>query len=165
MKDNQEEMFVVVNSHDDIVGYETRYKCHHNVKLIHRAVAMVIIDNKDRILIQKRSMQKDTDPGFWDITAYGHVSKGETYIQTAQRELFEEMGISGLTLNEQEKYIVYDKIETEMTMLYTTTYLGEVRFAPDEIESIQYIDKHNLINYKNKFTSGGIIALQKLHYL
>ena len=46
-----------------------------------------------QILMQKRSDQKDSYPGCYDISAAGHVPAGEGYLAAARRELLEELGI------------------------------------------------------------------------
>lgn len=45
------------------------------------------------ILLQKRSASKDSYPGYYDISAAGHVPAGESYLESAVRELQEELGI------------------------------------------------------------------------
>lgn len=45
------------------------------------------------VLLQKRSACKDSYPGYYDISAAGHVAAGEDELQTAVRELGEELGI------------------------------------------------------------------------
>lgn len=45
------------------------------------------------VLLQKRSAQKDSFPGCYDISSAGHVSEGDQYMYTALRELKEELGI------------------------------------------------------------------------
>ena len=46
------------------------------------------------ILLQKRSPNKDSHPGCWDISSAGHIPAGEDYIPSALRELQEELGVS-----------------------------------------------------------------------
>ncbi len=46
-----------------------------------------------RILLQKRSMNKDAYPGCYDISSAGHIPAGEDYLPSALRELYEELGI------------------------------------------------------------------------
>ncbi len=46
-----------------------------------------------QVLLQKRSMTKDSYPGCYDISSAGHVGAGEGYLDTALRELHEELGI------------------------------------------------------------------------
>ncbi|KAL3929417.1 MAG: hypothetical protein SGPRY_001968 [Prymnesium sp.] len=60
----------------------------------HRSVHVWILDGEDRMLLQQRSMQKDTNPGCWDVSCAGHITAGDTSLETAQRELQEEIGMS-----------------------------------------------------------------------
>ncbi len=46
------------------------------------------------VLLQKRSMEKDSYPGCYDISSAGHVAAGGGYLETALRELSEELGIA-----------------------------------------------------------------------
>jgi 8-oxo-dGTP diphosphatase len=46
------------------------------------------------ILLQKRSATKDAFAGCYDISSAGHVPAGQDYLESALRELKEELGIS-----------------------------------------------------------------------
>lgn len=46
------------------------------------------------VLLQKRADSKATWPGFWDISAAGHVDYGESPLDAAMREAKEELGLS-----------------------------------------------------------------------
>lgn len=46
------------------------------------------------LLVQKRSKEKDSYPGCYDISAAGHVAAGDGYLESAIRELHEELGIT-----------------------------------------------------------------------
>ena len=48
------------------------------------------------LLLQKRSECKDSNPGCWDISSAGHVEAGCGYLESAVRELKEELGIDAL---------------------------------------------------------------------
>lgn len=43
--------------------------------------------------MQKRSDNKDSDPGCYDISSAGHIPAGSDYIPSAVRELKEELGV------------------------------------------------------------------------
>ena len=58
----------------------------------HMGADIWIIDPKNNILIQKRSPQKKQSPNVWAMTG-GSVIKGETTLETIERETFEELGI------------------------------------------------------------------------
>ena len=45
------------------------------------------------ILLQKRSQNKDSYPGCYDISSAGHIPAGVDYTESAIRELKEELGI------------------------------------------------------------------------
>jgi isopentenyldiphosphate isomerase len=61
--DNPQELFAQVDINDELLGLVTRDYAHRNPKIIHRAVTILVFDQKNRILLQQRSNKK------------GHVSK------------------------------------------------------------------------------------------
>jgi isopentenyl-diphosphate delta-isomerase type 1 len=144
MKDIQSEQFIVVNEQDEIVGYKSRYECHHNKSIIHRCTDVALFNTKGKIALQKRSMNKDLYPGYYCITASGHVSKGESYEEAAYRELEEEMGVKGVVLKKQETFMVYNETETEMTTLFVGNYDGIFTYPADEVECIQYFSQEEV---------------------
>lgn len=56
-------------------------------------VHMYIYNSKKKFLIQQRSFSKSSFPGAWDVTC-GAVLAGETSLEAAKREIFEELGLS-----------------------------------------------------------------------
>ncbi len=78
----------------------------------HRSVQVWIVQQdstsrKVRVLLQRRSTYKDTHPNLLDVSCAGHVNAGDDVMQTALRELKEELGGNGLfdeyTLEEIER--------------------------------------------------------------
>lgn len=59
----------------------------------HRSVHVWIVVPDGRLLLQKRSIRKESHPGLWDVSAAGHISAGETALATAIRETEEELGL------------------------------------------------------------------------
>lgn len=59
----------------------------------HVAAHVWIVTPDGRVLLQKRSLEKENWPGYWDVSAAGHVSAGETAADAAVRETFEELGL------------------------------------------------------------------------
>jgi isopentenyldiphosphate isomerase len=60
----------------------------------HRAAHVWIVTHDGRVLLQKRAAVKENWPGWWDVSAAGHCSAGESAIETAVRETAEELGIT-----------------------------------------------------------------------
>ncbi len=93
--DAELELLDVVNGEDAIIGQASREKIHRN-GLRHRAVHILVFNDEDDILVQRRALTKRCAPGLWDSSAAGHVDAGEAYRAAAQREVEEELGISTL---------------------------------------------------------------------
>lgn len=93
-KDVSQELLDVVDENDQIVDVKTRGEI-HKLGLMHRASHILVFNSQGKLFLQKRSMNKDENPGLWDTSAAGHVDSGEDYLACAVRELDEELGISG----------------------------------------------------------------------
>jgi len=59
----------------------------------HVAAHVWIATPDGRVLLQKRSTEKENWSGYWDVSAAGHLSAGETPVEAAVRETFEELGL------------------------------------------------------------------------
>ena len=70
---------------------KTRQEIHQN-GLWHRAIIVAIINNENKILIQKRSKNKEKFPGLWDLSVAGHVPFGLDSVACAASEVMEEIG-------------------------------------------------------------------------
>lgn len=68
----------------------------HSNDIRHRTAHVWIIRNRKGeydILMQKRSDNKDSFPGCYDTSSAGHIPAGDEPLQSALRELSEELGI------------------------------------------------------------------------
>ena len=149
MKDNQKELFIVVDKDDNILDYRTRYDCHHDKSLIHRVTDIAIFNDEGKLLLQKRSKTKDLFPGYYTLSASGHVDQGEEYMQAATRELFEELGVANISLEMVGKIMVVSEYETEMVAVFTGYHNGPFKFREDEVESVQFFSLEEVKNIKN----------------
>ena len=152
--DNQEELCVVVDEHDEVVGYKTRYECHHDPALIHRTVGVVLFNENGQLLLQKRSMSKDMDPGLWSISCAGHVAKGQTDEEAVHRELQEELGVD-VPLTFLTKCIVNDPNETERAAIYKGEHNGPFVLDKNEVDEVQFVD----ISELNRKVAAGEIRM------
>lgn len=156
--DDQMELFIVVDRDDNILGYKTRYECHHDKSLIHRTVGVLIFNSKGQVLLQKRSMTKDMDGGLWGISTAGHVTKGQTYEDAAHRELREELGID-TTITPVAKFLSETADETEMAMLYKGRLEGPFVFNRDETSEVKFFDVGAIRPLQ--LSGGSVQSLQK----
>ena len=49
-------------------------------------------NGKTQLLLQKRSLNKESYPGCFDISSAGHIPAGDGFLESALRELKEELG-------------------------------------------------------------------------
>jgi len=127
-----EEYFDTVDEEGQIIGQASRAACHNDPSLIHRAVHVLVVDSQDRIFLQKRSPQKDIQPGKWDTSVGGHLNAGETYDQAARRELEEELGVSGVIPRYLYSYRWRTSVESEYVCTYIVVWKEPDRGRPGE---------------------------------
>ena len=87
-----DEIFDIVDEHDQVIGQATRREVHTR-GLWHRAIHVLVVNAAGNVFLQKRSLQKDTAAGLWDSSSSGHLDTGEAYEACAVRELREELGL------------------------------------------------------------------------
>ena len=87
-----------------------------------------------RVLLQKRSDDKDSFPGCYDCSCAGHVDAGENFLSTAIRELKEELSIDAR--EEELEFLFRQRVGGEYN------FYGE-RFANNEVNFV-YLVKTNV---------------------
>jgi len=166
--DNQDELFIVVDRNDNILGYKTRWECHHDPSRIHRAVGVVIFDDVGRVLLQKRSMTKDMEPGLWSISSAGHVTKGQTDEEAARRELKEELGIDA-PLTFWKKFISEEPDETERDVVYKSISSGPFHPNTEEVAEVRFFEirelKLHIASRRIQLTAGSTKTLHEVGIL
>lgn len=130
---SQDEVFDLVDENDKVIGQATRGEV-HSKGLYHRAIHVLLFNNKGQVFLQKRSMAKDTAPGCWDSSASGHVDSGEDYPQTAVRECREELGVEVNGLQKLAKLAPGTENGWEFVEIYTGHHEGPFELHPAEIE-------------------------------
>lgn len=110
-------------------------------------------DSGIEVLLQKRAQSKKSWPGYYDISAAGHIDGGETPIAAAVREAQEEIGIQ---LDSSKLYFVLslrtplDPTEIDFVYLYELTTDAQFSFNDGEVESLDWL---SLDDFRQKTTS------------
>ncbi|ELR20651.1 hydrolase, NUDIX domain containing protein [Acanthamoeba castellanii str. Neff] len=93
--DKHEELLEVWTQDGRPTGEIKTRKVIHEQGLWHKIVHVWCVDPATRrVLLQRRSADKCTNPDKWDISCAGHIEAGETSLQGALKELHEELGIT-----------------------------------------------------------------------
>jgi len=136
-----QELLDVVDEDDNVIAIKTRGEIHSR-GLMHRAVHILVFNNKHELFLQKRSMSKDEQPGKWDSSAAGHVDSGEAYLDCAQREITEELGI----VAEQSMEMLFKLSASVLTgnehcMVYRYIFDGPMVLQAEEIDDGQWVSR------------------------
>jgi len=149
------EYFDIYDDAGNRIGRAPRRECHGNPKLLHHTSHVVVFhpDGK-RLLLQKRSMAKDVQPGRWDTAVGGHVDEGEDYFAAALRELREELGYAAekSELNYLFDSKIRNEIESEDVRVYGLRSAGPFRFQREEIDEIRFWTRPELDDPENRRT-------------
>lgn len=133
----EEEQFDVVNDRDEVIDVLSRSEVHRQ-QLLHRAIHVFVFRTDGRMLIHQRSPAKEEFPSVWTSSCSGHVSAGETYNESAPRELQEELGLVA-ALTPLHKFPAQEATSWEFTMLYATTSDDEVTPDPHEMTAVRWM--------------------------
>ncbi len=99
------------------------------------------------VLLQKRAATKKTWPGYYDISAAGHIDAGESPIESAVRETKEELGVE----IDADKLLYLFSLRTPLaTSEIDHIYVYEVddvfapKFHDGEVESVEWLSLNDL---------------------
>ena len=130
----REEWFPLVNEEGETIGKATRRECHSGSKQLHPVIHLHIFNDAGELYLQKRSMNKDIQPGKWDTAVGGHIDYGETVEEALRREVREELGITEFTPQFMTRYIFESAIEKELVNTFRTVYNGEIQPDTEELD-------------------------------
>lgn len=128
-----EELVEIVDRDNTSIGAVSR-RIMRQQKLIHRASYILVFNRKGELFIQKRTLTKDIYPGYWDLAAGGVVLAGETYLESAMRELREELGIGGVKLSHLFDQYFEDADNRVWGRVFSCTSEGPFILQPEEID-------------------------------
>lgn len=113
-------------------------------------VGVVIINENDEILLQKRSRFKRANPSKWGICG-GKVDLGEMPLDAGVRETLEEIGIR---LNKEE--LKFLSMDTNKKLHFTVYYIrknvdiNECILQKEEVEEVRYFKIEELQDLENE---------------
>ena len=128
----KDEQVIIVDAANQVIGDAPRWRMRRD-NLIHRATYILVFNTRGEIFVHQRTFTKDVYPGFYDVAAGGVVTTGESYDESARRELAEELGIMDRPLEplfdsywEDERCRVWGRV-------YRCVHDGPMVFQPEEV--------------------------------
>ena len=122
----------------------------------HRTVHVWIVNSKDEVLIQKRSLEIDLFKDLWDISLVGHIQSREKNIEAAKRELTEELGIKvrndeleliGTVKSQLEDEESYDNQFCDIYLVRKNVDLREIKKQRKEVAEIAFMPLGELMKF------------------
>ncbi|WP_043307095.1 NUDIX hydrolase YfcD [Pseudomonas sp. ML96] len=92
-----------VDEQDQLLGGLVRAELRER-GLIGRGTFILLFNSRGELCVHRRTLSKAIYPGYWDVAAGGMVGEGESYSESAARELQEELGIAGVALREHGRF-------------------------------------------------------------
>ena len=134
MKDNEQELFPLVDEKGRVIGKASRGECHNGSRLLHAVVHLHVFNSRGEVYLQKRPEWKDIQPGKWDTAVGGHIDYGETPEEALRREVREELGMEAFTPERVGKYVFDSTRERELVYVNRTTYDGPISPSAEELD-------------------------------
>ncbi len=131
----------------------------HKKGLWHRIIVVAIVNEKNQVLIQQRSYNKDKNAGLWDISVTGHITTGQDSLSAAKREINEEVSVNiGYRVDVKDfrymfSYRKEEKVNEEHMdrQFYDFFILREndlkienIKVQQSEVEQVKFVDMSEL---------------------
>ena len=126
----------------------------HREGILHRTAHVWIVrgeGEETEVLLQKRSREKDSFPGFYDTSSAGHIPAGDEPVPSALRELSEELGITatpnqlayaGIFRSQYEKEFYGQPFrDNEITQVYVyqePVDIDSLDLQPSEVDEVRW---------------------------
>ncbi|EFA85867.1 hypothetical protein PPL_01099 [Heterostelium album PN500] len=130
----------VINEDGSPAGYSLPRSEIHSKGMWHRVVHVWLVDTEGNLLIQQRSANKESFASYWDISCAGHIEAGMNSIDTAIKELDEELGLHITDASKLEYLFTYNELAD--VYLYTFSKhmeLSEFKLQEEEVQALKWL--------------------------
>ncbi len=158
----REEIVQIVDRHNRETGSVPRSTMRREV-LTHRASYILVFNTREELFLQKRTSTKDIYPGCWDVAAGGVVLAGESYEDSAVRELAEELGVSA-PLRHLFDHYYEDAANRVWGRIFRCTHDGPFTLQAEEVAFGRFITVADALTLAGSepFTPDGVEILRKI---
>lgn len=157
-----DEIVTIVDEHNKVVGTAPRHVMRAQ-GLPHRSTYILVFNTQGALYVQKRTLTKDVFPGYYDPAAGGVVQAGESYEESAARELAEEMGIYDVPLTHLFTFYFADAHTRVWGAVFHCMYDGPIVLQEEEVESGAFVPIAEILQRAEHepFTPDGLYVLQR----
>ncbi|WP_339546580.1 NUDIX hydrolase [Pseudomonas sp. RA_35y_Pfl2_P32] len=132
------EQIAWVDEQDHLLGSLVRSALRER-GLIGRGTYILLFNSSGELCVHQRTFSKALYPGFWDVAAGGMVGAGESYAESAARELAEELGVSGVELTAHDHFFYEDTGSRLWCAAFSAVWDGPLVLQPEEVLQARFI--------------------------
>jgi len=146
------ELIDIVDANGMPTGKTIEKREAHTRGTLHRGSHIWAYDDIGSVFLQRRARMKGQNPGAWDIIA-GHTKAGEDPVDTAIRELYEEIGIAAskdaLVSQPPRRYVYRSGVNHCDVIIFPyllrlTIPVESCTLQREEVDAVQYVDMNEL---------------------
>ncbi|MDA3893130.1 MAG: isopentenyl-diphosphate Delta-isomerase [Salinivirgaceae bacterium] len=154
MIQSNNQLIALVDTNDNITGYDHKLKVHEKGTL-HRAFSIFIFNKKGKMLIHQRAHEKYHSPGLWTNTCCSHLLENMNMEACVHDRLQHEMGFDA-DVDFQFKFTYRETFGSGLTEHETDhVYFGEWEGLPhpnpDEVADFTWVKVDDLIKLISEF--------------
>ncbi|MCW8985545.1 MAG: isopentenyl-diphosphate Delta-isomerase [Thermoanaerobaculales bacterium] len=140
---SEDEMLILVDESDRVVGHLSKGACHDGEGVLHRAFSLFVFNRDGELLLQRRSPGKRLWPLFWSNSCCSHPRESETMDEAIHRRLHQELRMSSdlQFLYKFQYQASYEDVgsENEFCWVYIGVTGDEARPNPNEVEDHRWV--------------------------
>ncbi|MGV3346030.1 NUDIX hydrolase YfcD [Enterobacteriaceae bacterium LUAb1] len=153
-----QEWIDIVSEENEVIAQSSRQQMRAQ-RLRHRASYIVVHNGMGKILVQRRTKNKDFLPGMLGATAGGVVQSGEGLLEAARREAEEELGIADVPFAEHGQFYFEDQHCRVWGYLFSCVSHGPFAMQEEEVSEIVWMSQEEITARCDEFTPDSLKAL------
>ena len=161
--DSSTEFVQIVDENNEEIAVLSR-RLMREQNLIHRASYVLLFNHRDELFVQQRTLSKDIYPGYHDVAAGGVVVAGESYEESAARELTEELGVKDVPLLPCFDHYFEDEGNRVWGRVFRCRHEGPFTLQAEEVAGGRFMTLEQVmaLSEREPFTPDGIEILRRL---
>ena len=176
------EIFDICDEYGNPTGETVERSIAHRDGIPHRTAHIWITrvkDGRQQILLQKRSLQKDSFPGLYDTSSAGHVQAGDEPRASAMRELEDALGIAAAPedMHFAGTFHISYEIEfhgspfrdNEVAFVFVCSKpveIADIKVQEEEVESVAWFDLDEVYEeVKHRFRERFCVPIEGMEVL
>ena len=142
----------------------------------HITIHLWLYNSNGDILLAQRSHKKIICPLLWDVSAAGHIDAGESFIDAAIRETYEELGVTlkasalkhiGVFKHESEynNGQIKDYEFHQVFVVLCNAKLSDFKLQAGEVDAIKWVDAKTFLGLlQESETNSHFVASNRNYY-